>query len=81
MRLGQFFIPSHVVRHQPQQALAILRGVLIVRAEQMYVRDAIEYIGVADHFSEVPDGDTAPFYDWALDELGPDVWRVSWRQM
>jgi regulation of enolase protein 1 (concanavalin A-like superfamily) len=80
-RLGQFFIPTHLVTYQPEQALAILRGVVVVRAEQMFFRAGIEYMGVSDHFSEVPEGETAPYYDWAIDEIGPDVVRVTWEKL
>jgi hypothetical protein len=79
-RLGQFSIPSHIITHQPAEAKAILRNVIVYRAEHMFHKLSVEYIGLSDSFDEIAEGEEAPIYSWSVEELGPDVVRVRWER-
>lgn len=83
MRVGQFTIPGPLVHREPQHALLVLRGVLVVRAELQFLDNQIHYTGICEMFEECPLGDTPPYYDWELKTfdcaaIGPPC--TDWRR-
>ena len=61
-RIGIFAIDHHFIKDDEEFVRALMQHVIIVRAESMYSRDAIEYVGYSDLFEPVRPGVSAPNY-------------------
>lgn len=61
-RIGKVLISIDLIQNQPDLVRELTEGMIIVRAEQLFVEGAIEYIAISDHFDEVAEGGTAPNY-------------------
>lgn len=83
-QLGRFKIPAWEIIHNPDYAVAVFRlmGCVPVRAEQLYVEDAIEYAAISELFEEVPWGGKIPRY-WIVVTRGEtgEVERVQVSKM
>ena len=53
-RIGRFEIDRARVDYAPKQCLAILSGMIVVRAETMFHMDSIAYMAIGEQFEEVP---------------------------
>lgn len=61
-RLGRFYISSDVLRHFPEEAQHILMNCVVVRAEQRFDLDGVEYIAMCAQFRERKPGEDVPEY-------------------
>ena len=61
--IGRFLIESDIIEYHPSLAKDILRDVIIIRAEQVWAYDSIEYHGISYSFDEVEKGMRIPTYD------------------
>lgn len=78
-RIGKFTISRHIVDECPDVARAVLRDVLIVRAEAMWHMDRIEYVGAHPAFAAKPDGEMPPEYMPEIKARGDgSVESVKW---
>lgn len=67
-RIGRFYIDALLLQSRPEEAKKVLQGVLIVRAEQRWDMDAIEYVGIHESFDELERGQIAPLYEVRLEK-------------
>lgn len=67
-RLGKFTIPRDIIEDTPALAQEILSTVIVVRAEMLWDRDALEYIGISHSFESLPCGARAPWYDYIMEQ-------------
>jgi hypothetical protein len=66
-RLGKFEISIRMIRDTTMLnpvVFNLMGKVIIVRAEDMFVKQAIEYMAISPEFDEVPDGCEIPWYDY-----------------
>ena len=63
---GIFEIGSWTIRERPEEAMVFLSQVLVVRAEQMWFKDAIEYHALSTLFRQLEPGECAPRYNIVL---------------
>lgn len=75
-RLGRFRIPNDRLRREPEKALAILAGCVVVRAEALWHSDDVEYMACHAAFGPVPLGAEPPFYAWAMPASGRDCFWI-----
>lgn len=75
-RIGKFRVSTYLIRHEPASALAVLENCIVVRAENSYETDAIEYVALSADFDPVPLYSLAPSYD-AIISGGKREWRRS----
>lgn len=61
-RVGKFSISRDMIENGPELVKQILGKCVVVRAEMMFDRDAIEYIAFCDEFDEVYLGSRPPSY-------------------
>lgn len=61
-RLGTFSISGTIIKEWPSQVRLVLSDTIIVRAEQMWHLEVIEYIAYCKHFEPVEEGLIAPRY-------------------
>ena len=55
-RVGRFSLSRHLIDECPDQVRAALRDVIVIRAEYMGYRDAVEYDAIHPSFAATPDG-------------------------
>ena len=67
-RIGTFSIPVSLIQDNPKAASTILSTVIPVRAEQMWVNDTIEYVGISNYFEHVDIGGVPPKYKAILED-------------
>lgn len=79
-RYGKFRINSHIIDECPHQVLAIMKDMIIVRAEMHWAFDGIEYVGIHPAFAAVPPGQMMPEYYPAITTNGDaTVRKVEWK--
>ena len=79
-RLGKFKINRHIIDECPHQVLAIMKNMIIVRAEMHWAFDGIEYVGIHPAFAAVPHGQMMPEYYPAITTNGDaTVRKVEWK--
>lgn len=81
-RIGKFSLHRHLLDECPDCARAILRDVIVLRAEAMWHADRIDYVGVHPSFAIKEDGEDPPEYDAEIEVRGDgtvDVERVTWK--
>jgi len=79
-RFGRFSIREEMLIACPDQVLALLKDMIIVRAEFMFDTRSIEYVGMHATFDVVPEGVMAPAYI-AIITLTPDfTYKVEWQR-
>jgi hypothetical protein len=61
-RIGKFYIRMESIENDPNMVLETLDGIIIVRAEQRFDFDAIEYIGISKYFDVCSIGTIVPEY-------------------
>lgn len=60
-RLGRFTIDRETIERRPADALAMLAGCIVVRAE-LHWTGHVEYTALCGAFDEVPEGSIPPLY-------------------
>lgn len=79
-RIGKFSINRHTLDECPEVARAVLRDVIVLRAEAMWDANRIEYVGVHPSFAVKPDGEIAPEYTAEIKTKGDgSVEHVTWK--
>lgn len=78
-QLGRFSVTSDMVRTNPDAVASIfsLLGVVIVRAEQSFARQEIEYIGLSNQFEEVELGTIIPEYSITIRSEEDEIVEVT----
>lgn len=76
-RLGKFSFTRDFIEECPQIAQEILSTVIVVRAEMLYDRDAIEYVGLSHSFESLPCGVAAPHYTPWIKDGHFDSWTKN----
>ncbi len=68
-RIGIFNIPQEIVSNNIDLAKEILEGVVVVKAEFLFHKDCIEYIGISEKFKETDKGSIPPNYNLVIEEF------------
>ena len=68
-KIGRFIISNTLLRDPTaeESIIKILSGMIIIRAEQRWDIDGIEYIALSDHFASLPKGHQAIDYKFIID--------------
>lgn len=61
-RIGKFTISKHMIDECPLQVLAVMKDMIIIRAEFLYYSDEVEYVGIHPSFEVKPDGEVPRSY-------------------
>jgi len=81
MRRGKFFISRKNLVQYPKVVKQIMGQCIIIRAEDMYAYNVIEYQAISDWFDEVPEGMLIPEYDLNFTYVDRSVkWMFSKRE-
>lgn len=67
MRLGKIYINSALVEHEEAKRIFRVLDFVPTRAEMLFYRDAIEYVGTSPSFEECEEGCLAPEYNITID--------------
>lgn len=76
-RVGKFEIDNRLLRENKKAALAILTGCVVVRAEAMFHKDAVEYIAYGEHFEPNDPRCVVPRYDVTVRDLVGGKYAVT----
>lgn len=79
-RAGRFRIDSGLIDRAPKAMLAVLKDVIVVRAEAVYWGGFIEYTGLCDAFEFVSIGDEIPRHVAEIKDLTGGKYHVAWRR-
>ena len=78
-RIGKFTIDQYVINERPHHVLALMKDMIIVRAEYMWAHHGIEYMGIHPDFAALPPGQVAPEYVPIISTRGDgSVDKVKW---
>ncbi len=79
-RAGRIYISNKLIEKIPVKILSeITKDLFVVRSEQSYIRDAIEYIALSDKFEEVETMCELPEYEMlVMDNDG--VYSVEYKR-
>jgi hypothetical protein len=69
MRYGKFRIPMHTLNTNFNNALKVLEGIVVIRAEALYHMNCVEYVGISEQFKDLKPGCDAPFYEYDYDPV------------
>lgn len=70
MNYGRFFIPRHAIRGDLSGVKAIMRHMVVTRAEMHFDLDGIVYSAMSDLFDPVPEICEIPFYRFSMRTTG-----------
>ena len=62
-RVGKFRLSRMMIVASPEDAMAIMGKVIVVKAETLYYNDEIEYTAMSPLFDENPDNCEPPEYN------------------
>lgn len=65
-RRGKFYVSVAILENAPEQALHLIDGCFVLRAELRYDRHAFEYVALHPSFAVVDPGMKTPTYDLVL---------------
>lgn len=78
-RLGRFNVSREVLRSRwPEIAETLMKGLVVVAAENDFATDTMRYIAFGPHFEEVPHGSLPPFYIATIQRDPMLELRVVW---
>jgi hypothetical protein len=69
-RYGRFTAPAQWARQFRTDLKRVMSLCIVVRAEQIFVRDEIEYFAVSEHFRNLLPGEIVPEYRWIFSDDG-----------
>lgn len=69
-KVGRFRVHSQLARDFDTTLKRIMSRCIVVRAEQHFASDEIEYVAVSDLFREVKNGEIVPEYVWTCNTDG-----------
>lgn len=75
-RYGRFSIFRPLIELNPILVKAIMGQCIIVRAEDMYMGNVIEYMAISDHFDELQVGAEIPEYQIRIDGKRWAFWKA-----
>lgn len=63
-KIGSFIITNSLIEDESSHEILmkLMGRMIIVRAEQIFARDGIEYTAISDYFDELENGDHAKRY-------------------
>jgi hypothetical protein len=73
-RIGKFELEAEVIEDNPDAVQAVLGSCIVVTAQMMIQKRAIEYYAICNQFSEVEQGMEPPTYDMELGDDGTVTW-------
>lgn len=79
-RFGRFYIDLVMIERAPDDVKAALSSCIVVKAECMYHRDAIEYVAISDSFDEVPANTEPPLYIAEMTAVKGVPHFLAWRR-
>lgn len=79
-RVGRFIIRGIMLKQAPKAVAQVLSGGIVVRAECMGYRDAIEYVMYHEAFDRVEFGSQAPLYECTVKDLVGGKYHVEWKK-
>jgi hypothetical protein len=59
---GRFTLPRRFIERETDAVMELMRFMLVVRAECLFLEDVIEYTAISDRFEEVTPGVCPPTY-------------------
>ena len=62
-RVGKFNIDRYLIDNDPSSVRKIMGQCIVIRAEHMFMNDAVEYIAISDHFDNRERGALIPEYN------------------
>jgi hypothetical protein len=65
-KLGRFSISTDIIEFDPDSVLAAMSGCIVVRAEAVWHKRAVDYVAMHKDFDVVPEGREPPFYTWHM---------------
>ncbi len=69
LHIGCFKISIDMIEQHPNEIMKIMENMIIVRAECLYVDDAIQYQGISDkYFDIVGIGSVVPDYQFVMND-------------
>lgn len=61
-RIGKFMVALDLIADEPETVVAMMAGLIVVRAELRYEDNAIHYTAIGPQFVESLPGDLIPIY-------------------
>lgn len=85
-RCGTFTMPSQLIEEHPEEAMRLLSGLLIIRAEQLYWNKCIEYTAFCKDFDLVDEGEMPPDYHAVISqtfrrETNDFTYSIDWHRV
>jgi hypothetical protein len=74
-RIGTFKVSRSYIRKNPEDALKILKDVLIVRVDNDFSSDSLTYLGYSEHFNLVNYNEMPPNYTY---DMKVDTGEITW---
>ena len=79
-RIGRFNIDVHIIHERPELARAVLRDVIVLRAECLDYAHCFDYVGVHPSFAVLPVGQMVPAYTADITCKGDgSVESITWK--
>lgn len=74
-KLGHFKISMTMIRNPEchKELLKIMGNMVIVRAEQVFAGDCIEYTAISEYFEDVEVGTITPNYQFEVTKVGEEI--------
>ncbi len=68
-KLGKFVISNSILQNinAHEDLMRLMGRLIVVRAEQQYHLNGIEFIAMSEYFKEVPEGELTPEYRFTFD--------------
>lgn len=68
MRIGRILMDIGMIHNDPDMVKKITKDMIIVRAEQLFEHNAIEYVALGDMFDDIEDGKAPNYQIEVLDD-------------
>jgi len=67
-KIGKFLVSNEMLRNKGthKNIMKLMGRMIIVRAEQRFDKNAIEYIAMSDYFNEIAEGEKARNYQFVF---------------
>lgn len=81
-RHGKFTVDSHLIADNYEEALRVMRGIVVLRAEHDIATLTIEYTALAPFFDVVEIGMVIPTYTPVIHmKTGKGIIKVVWKRV
>ena len=81
-RVARFSISQRIIEEATPAALVILQGLLVVRAEALPYKLAVDYVAYGDQFEPLPDRySEPPEYKPVIRDLVGGKYHVEWERV